>query len=341
MAIKGFTMLKEKTREKNSPALSRCEERKQVIDHGKILSPGGKLDAEIKENIQQALWKDDVIRALEYVEIDVRVQSGVVHLNGHIMSKTSLGRVESAIQTVAGIQKIYNHLVLDDALTLDISTALGELEHLYGCKFFTGVSHGVVSLNGTVSHEKEKLLAEQCAAGNPNVRGVINNIQITGQPVKVQDQPFLQPAIGQTIYFLDWVSGIVKQVLLNPNNRRVIAMVIQWKFSDQQDGKTRLTDNLIVVPNQAIRYLTKVSGFLYITSAEKEKYMEYSPDYFIAAENDWVAPYPYCAEDVLFPVSYQQAGGKLEALSSLAQSILLVKDQVEKEVLLANDSLGG
>jgi hypothetical protein len=159
--------------------------------------------------------------------------------------------------------------------------------------------------------------------------------------VKVQDQPFLQPAIGQTIYFLDWVSGIVKQVLLNPNNRRVIAMVIQWKFSDQQDGKTRLTENLIVVPNHAIRYLTKVSGFLYITSAEKEKYMEYSPDYFIAAENDWVPPYPYCVEDVLFPVSYQQAGGKLGALSSLAQSILLVKDQVDNETLLANDSLGG
>jgi osmotically-inducible protein OsmY len=341
MAVKGFTMLKEKTREKNSPALSRCEERKQVVDHGKTLSPGERSDAEIKENIQHALWKDDVIRALEYVEIDVRVQNGIVHLNGHIMSKTSLGRVESAIQTVPGILKIYNHLVLDDALTLDISTALGTLEHQYGCKFFTGASHGVVSLNGTVGNEKEKLLAEQCAAGNPNVRGVINNIQVAGRPVKLQDQSFLQPAIGQTIYFLDWVSGIVKQVVVNPNNRRVIAMVIQWKFSDQQDDKTRLTENLIVVPNQAIRYLTKISGFLYITSTEKEKYMEYSTDYFVAAENDWVPPYPYCVEDVLFPVSYQQAGGKLEALSSLAQSILLVKDQVEKEALLANDSLGG
>ena len=107
------------------------------------------------------------------------MKNGAVYLYGHIVSVTTR-RVISAVRTIPGILRIDNNLVLDDRLTLEVATSLGELEHTYACKFFTGASHGVISLNGIVSDENVKLLAEKCAASHPQVRGVINNVQVSG-----------------------------------------------------------------------------------------------------------------------------------------------------------------
>jgi osmotically-inducible protein OsmY len=83
--------------------------------------------------------------------MDVRVKNGVVYLNGHITGTTSQSRIRKAIRAIPGILGIQNNLVLDDKLTNEVAASLGTLEHTYACKFFTGVSHGVVSLNGIVS----------------------------------------------------------------------------------------------------------------------------------------------------------------------------------------------
>src|SRR6266508_4243521 len=159
---------------------SRCEESSEITDHRKSLSPGQKTDAAIKEFVDRAIWNDDVLRALEYYEIDVHVKKGVVYLSGHIVSATSKGRIENALRSIPGILGVQNNLILDDKLTLDVAVSLGELEHTYDCKFFTGASHGVISINGNVSDENVKLLAEKRAASNPDVRGVINNVHVSG-----------------------------------------------------------------------------------------------------------------------------------------------------------------
>jgi hypothetical protein len=144
----------------NPDEFSRCEEPQQKTDHGKSLSPSQKTDAAIKGLVDRAIWNDDVLRAIEYYEIDVHVKNGVVYLSGHIVGTTSQSRIKNAIRAIPGILGIQNNLVLDDKLTLDVAGSLGELEHTYGCKFFTGASHGVISLNGNVSDENVKLLAE-------------------------------------------------------------------------------------------------------------------------------------------------------------------------------------
>jgi len=154
---------------------SRCEELSQTADHGNSLSPSQKTDAAIKGLVDRAIWKDDVLRAIESHEIEVRVKNGVVYLNGHIVSTTSQNRIQNAMRAIPGLLAIQNNLVLDDKLTHEVARSLGSLEHTYGCKFFTGASHGVISLNGMVSDENVKLLAEKCVSSNPNVRGVINN----------------------------------------------------------------------------------------------------------------------------------------------------------------------
>ena len=86
---------------------------------------------------------------------------------------------------------------------------------------------------------------------------------------KSPEQPFLQPTIGETIYFLDGISGVVNQVIINPNNRRVVAMTVRAQFANQRqelkslnNGKALSPERLVVLPMDVVRYMTKVSGFL-------------------------------------------------------------------------------
>src|SRR5512138_157322 len=210
----------------NSGEFTRCEERSQITDYGKGLTETQKTDAAVKKQVERAIWNDDVLRSIEYDEMDIRVKKGIVYLNGHITGTTSQSRIRKAIRAIPGILGIQNNLVLDDKLTNEVAASLGMLEHSYACKFFTGASHGVVSLNGTVSNINVKSLAEKKVAAHPNVRAVINHIHVSGIELEVPDQPFLQPTIGETIYFLDGISGIVRQVIINPNNRRVVALTV-------------------------------------------------------------------------------------------------------------------
>jgi hypothetical protein len=331
----------------DSSEFSRCDGSEQLTDHGEPRSPAQASDAAIKENIYHAFWKEDVLRALEYFEIDVHVKNGIVYLNGHILSRASQGRVESAMQNIPGILGVINDLVLDDNLTLEVATSLGALEHTYDCKFFTGASHGVVSLNGKVKNKNIKLLAEQCASANPNVRGVIDNIQIPGIKMESKKQPFLQPAIGVTIYFQDGISGVVKQVAINPNNRRVTAMILLGHFDNQEqdlqtmnNGEARQPAQRIVVSMDTVRFLTKSSGFLHIRSYESTRYMDFDPDAFIAPDLAWKPPYPYCPNDILFPIQYRDTAIQIAKDSMLFPLAGISADGSQVEESHVNDSPG-
>jgi osmotically-inducible protein OsmY len=332
-------MYKEQVAQTNLDELSRCEERRQIRDDGKSLSPIQKTDAVIKESINNALWKDDVLRTLDYYEIDVRVKNGVVYLNGHIVGTTSQNRVINAIQAIPGIVEIKNNLVLDDKLTLEVAWMLGKLEHTYDCKFFTGVSHGVVVLHGEVSSVDVRMSAVQCAASHPKVRGVINYIRVPGVDLGIQDRRLVQPPIGKKTYFLDGISGIVKQVVINPDNRRVIAMTIQGHFDESRRNLTlsnisarQSEEQSLVIPVRVMGHVTKNSGFLTIQTTEFANYQEFDASMFNAPNIDWVPPYPYCPDDVLFPVEHR---------SNQASSTFKIEAQIMTEDLLYNDSLGG
>ena len=331
----------------NPVEFSRCEESTPMTDHGKSLSRGEKTDATMKRSIDHAIWNDNVLRSIEYREIDVHVKNGIVHLHGHIAGATSKSRIENAIRSVPGILGIQNNLVLDDKLTLDVATSLGELEHTYDCKFFTGASHGVISLNGTVSDENVKRLAEKRAASNPNVRAVINNVRVFGAEQALPDQPFLQPTIGETIYFLDGVSGVVKQVVINPHNRRVIAMTVRGQFADLPEIKTLNSSNsqsaerLVVLSMDLVRYMTKVSGFLNINSTEQKRYMNFDSASFRTPNVDWRPPHPYCPDNVLFPVEQREI--KYQILEGLPRPPLVfaLQEELLWQQLLADENLGG
>jgi hypothetical protein len=193
-----------------------------------------------------------------------------------------------------------------------------------------------------------KLLAEQRAASHPNVRGVMNNIRVAGAEKELQNQPFLQPTIGENIYFLDGISGVVKQVVINPNNRRVVGMTVQGQFAEmQQDVKSSNSANgqspeqLIVLSIDVVRYLTQVSGFLNINSTERTGYITFDSTSFRTPNVEWTPPHPYCPDVVLLPVEQREV--EYQILDQLPRPPLVVAmpEQALWEQLLANPGLGG
>jgi osmotically-inducible protein OsmY len=319
-----------------------------MVALGKDLSLTQKLDIVIRQSIYNALWKDEVLRATDYDEVDVHVRNGTVHLSGHIVNTASQNRIKNAIQAIPGVLRIVNDLVLDDELTLEVSALLGTLEKACGCKFFTGVSHGVVVLNGKVNSVQVRANAEQYAASHPKVRGVINYLYIPGVDLGRQDHRLVQPSIGKEFSFRDGISGTVRQVVINPDNRRVIAMLLQGHFPTPQPtpalskkNSDPETEQILVIPVSAIGYLTKSSGSLTIQSSEYTKYQPFDASLFTTPNKDWVPPYPYCIEDVLFMAAPPQLDQTIEEVPIQAVPVAVAEAQELSEELLVNDSLGG
>jgi osmotically-inducible protein OsmY/uncharacterized protein YkvS len=269
--------------------------------------PDYKTDGSIANEVESALWNDQVLRVTDYHEIDVQVKNGVVSLTGHITGVMNQQRIENALGSVKGILGVRMHLVGDDKLLLRVSEALAQIERIEGNHVFANVQNGLVVLNGKVISTNDRKLAERCAADVPLVRGVINHITTPGIDPNTEEQRFLQPSIGEVIYFHDGSFGVVKQVIINRNNRLVVDMILEGRFPDKQfksesmaAGETPAPDRLAVIPVSTIRYLTSESGFLLIDSTEITRYQNFDPVNFIAPDPNWLPPYPYCIDDIRF-----------------------------------------
>ena len=331
--------------------LLRCKDSSHsMVEEQKSQNENTKTDIDLRHEVDHTLWRDAAFRATDYDNIDMRVRDGIVYLNGHVSSLTNLHQAERSLQTIPGLLGVNNHLIPDDQLLAEVSTALGSLESAYDCKFFTGVSHGVVLVSGNVENINIKLLAEKYAASNPNVRGVINSIRISGSDLDSPEEPFLQPIIDEEIFFHDGISGTVQQVIINPDNRRVVAMTIRGRFENQRQelrslnkGEARSPERIIVLSMNSVRYLTKVSGFLYINSNDKDRYMDFDPAHFFTPKKDWKAPYPYCPDDVLFLTEQQDVKDQILQQFSRSPIAVGLEDQLLKQQLTANanDGLGG
>ena len=311
-------MLTTQTTQRTPVKFSRNEERTQLMantrNRNRIIK---KMDTAITERVEEALWKDEVLR-MDCKEMNIYVEDQILYLSGYMVSTRNQQRVENAIGNIPGILGIKSSLFSDDNLTREVAGALGRIEHVYKFKFFTGVRHGVVALIGEVSDINVRSLAEKCAASIPGVRGVINHIRTPGLDTNTEDLRFLQPTIGEQIYFRNGPSGIVTQVIINPNNRRVVAMIVQGRFSksrpsfrSRMDGEAS-SSKKVVIPVREIRYLTKRSGFLNIRSIETARYGGFDPRGFISPKKDWDPPFPYYLEDVLFPAKYGETMHTME-----------------------------
>lgn len=270
--------------------------------------PAYQSDQAIVEAVDRALWKDVVLRLTDYHKIDVQVRDGVVLLHGHVMTGMNQWRAVTAVKNIPGILGVRSYLIPDDQLTLEVAGALGQMEQDTRSKFFTKVENGVVVLAGEVSSAALCDQAEQCAAEIPWVRGIINEICVAGMVLNPEDQRFLQPLIGEELLFKDALSVTIQKVIINPHNRRVVAMVARGRFPDAlgqggqhgDEGEYHRLERLVVLPVRLILHLTRSSGFLQINSTETTQFEDFEPSRYIIPDKAWLPPYPYCTDEVLF-----------------------------------------
>lgn len=274
-------------------------------------------DTIIAENVDHALWNDIVLRDTDYYQIDVRVQDGIVIMKGHVNTSMNLWRAETAVKNIPGVLGMRSFLIPDDKLALEVAGALEQIEQADKSRFFIKVDNGVAVLVGEVSSPSIRDQAEQCVAEIPWVRGVINDICVPGMVIDPGDQRFLQPLIGKDLIFKDGLSSTIQKVVINPHNRRVVSIVLLGQFPNplwQKPNSATPEENhpgqLVVLPVQLILHLSRGGGFLQINSTETTQYKEFVPSRYFTPDKDWLPPYPYCTDEVLFLVEKQaiQAG---------------------------------
>jgi len=73
--------------------------------------PPYRPDSAIAADVDQALWSDEVIRALDIETIDVAVCDGVVILSGYATTPTSKARAERAARQVPGVPRGENQIM--------------------------------------------------------------------------------------------------------------------------------------------------------------------------------------------------------------------------------------
>jgi len=299
---------------------SRCEHRSRLLSQNQNADyKADKADQSIAGKVSHALWKNNVLRSTDYGEIEVEVINRAVILSGHVNSISNQQRAIAAAQTIPGVLSVKSYLFSDDHIIREVAMVLAKIEHSYGVKFFTGAQNGVVKLNGEVGSATERSLAEKYAASIPGVRGVINSVRAPGVDLNSEDQRFLQPVIGEKIYFREGPFAILKKVIINPSNKRVIAMVVQDQSSSSEFdsrsiayGEDQSSGRLTIIPMSNIRYLTKRAGFLHIDSKDAVLYMDFDISSFIAPSDEWTPPYPYCRDEVLFPVEAIETMDQME-----------------------------
>ncbi len=263
-------------------------------------------DIAITESVDRLLRNDDVLRGTDYHEFDIYTNAQVVHVRGHVMDSANQQRIENAVCSVPGVLGIQNALVLDDDLERKVTDGLKKFEDQASVKFSTGVRYGVVTLDGEVGDVNLRASAEKCAASVPGVRGVLNEIHLSGGNRETEANRFIQPSIGEQFYLRDGPSGVVQQVIMNPNNRLVIAIVIQENPPEREtaSGVSKAEDlapaKKLVVSTREIRYLSH-HAYPQLQRDAPEPYKDFEPSNFIAPNKNWIPPYPYTLGDVLFP----------------------------------------
>jgi hyperosmotically inducible periplasmic protein len=141
----------------------------------------------IRKSLDQAGFKD--------VTVSQDRDKGIVTLGGQVASENDKSQAESLAKSLAGAQVVANQIVvmppggeseakavnsdLDKAIEKNLDAALIQNKLQKGVKY--DVKNGVVTLTGEVNSQSKRALAEQIASAVPNVKQVVNDLQIKNQ----------------------------------------------------------------------------------------------------------------------------------------------------------------
>jgi osmotically-inducible protein OsmY len=277
--------------------------------------PDERPDSTLVVEVERALWEDVILRRTAARGIHVTAGCGVIVLEGYVSSSAHKARAGEAARRVPGVLAVRNRLVVDDDLKIAAARA-AEVPLGFRERVFVGVHNGFVILNGEVSTVEARTAVEQRVAGVPQVRGVLNTLRVMGSEIDFTKPRALQPKTGAQVYAADLALGSVERAVLHPVNRLVVAMVVNGRFPDPKEKRTRLfpddgalVHRRVVIPVGAIRHQTHTAVFLEISSIEAAKFEDFDPASFALPEAGWSPPYPYHREDVLLRVPSQKLAG--------------------------------
>jgi hyperosmotically inducible protein len=141
----------------------------------------------IRKSLDQSGLKD--------VSVSQDRDKGVVTLGGHVAADADKAQAESIANSIAGGQVVADQIAvmppggesaakdvnsdLDKGIVNNLHAALIQNKLQKAVKY--DVKNGVVTLNGEVNSQYKRGLAEQIASSVPNVKQVVNDLQIKNQ----------------------------------------------------------------------------------------------------------------------------------------------------------------
>jgi hyperosmotically inducible protein len=141
----------------------------------------------IRRSLDQAGFKD--------ISVSEDRDKGVVTLGGHIATDDAKSRAESLAKSLAGAQVVADEIAvipfgaekeakavnsdLDDGIEKNLDAALIQNKMHDNVKY--DVNNGVVTLSGDVNSQYKRDDAEKLAVSVPNVKQVVNNLQVKDQ----------------------------------------------------------------------------------------------------------------------------------------------------------------
>jgi hyperosmotically inducible protein len=141
----------------------------------------------IRKSLDQAGLKD--------VTVSQDRDKGVVTLGGHVAAEADKVQAESLAKSIAAEQVVANQIAvtppgveseaktvnsdLDAGIEKNLDAALITNRVNKGVKF--DVKNGVVTLTGEVNSKAQRARAEKVASSVPNVKQVVNELQVKGQ----------------------------------------------------------------------------------------------------------------------------------------------------------------
>lgn len=290
----------------NKPAIGTWHRIKQVL-LGPHQDQTTESDNLLTEKIRRALGAARLLRCGDAEHIRIVVSDGKVSLAGHVVRSMSKAQAETATREVPGVEGVVNHLVVDHELMIDVAHALGQDQNTKNEHIQVSVQHGVVYLSGSVSRKSVQIAAVQAAAGNPHARAIINRIQSPGIAMDIDEEQVVQPRIGASCYAAGGQVGRVQQVIINPLNRRVTAVVIHRQLDATQEsnwtylpGEHLQLQCQILVPVSSIWCAPSGLLRLNVSSSEATHLADFDQCNFVAPPTDWQPPFPYLPRDVLF-----------------------------------------
>ena len=141
----------------------------------------------IRKSLDQAGFKDVIVSQDR--------DKGIVTLGGKVTSENDKSQAESLTKSLAGTQVVADQIAvipvgiekeaktvnsdLDDGIEKNLDAALIQNKMHDNVKY--DVKSGVVTLTGEVSSQSRRDQAEKVAASVPNVKQVVNDLQVKNQ----------------------------------------------------------------------------------------------------------------------------------------------------------------